>query len=137
LTVFETKIAIIVQSDLPMWQKLNVTAFLMAGITAANPGIVGGPYRNADGQQFLPLSVQPIIVLTGDREMLRAIHKRALARNVIHAAYVAEMFSTNHDAANRAVFAERNSDNANLVGVGVRADRKTMDKITKGAEKHP
>ena len=38
--MFDTKIAIIIRDDLATWQKLNVTASLMSGITGANPGIV-------------------------------------------------------------------------------------------------
>jgi hypothetical protein len=30
---FETKIVIIIRDDLLIWQKLNVTAFLMSGIS--------------------------------------------------------------------------------------------------------
>ena len=33
--MFDTKIAIVVRDDLATWQKLNVTAFLMSGITGA------------------------------------------------------------------------------------------------------
>ena len=44
--MFDTKIAIIIRDDLATWQKLNVTAFLMSGITGANPGIVGKTYQD-------------------------------------------------------------------------------------------
>jgi len=44
--MFDTKIAIIIREDLATWQKLNVTAFLMSGITGANPGIVGKTYQD-------------------------------------------------------------------------------------------
>lgn len=33
--MFDTKIAIGVRDDLPVWQKLSGTAFLMSGITGA------------------------------------------------------------------------------------------------------
>ena len=46
--MFDTKIAIIIRDDLATWQKLNVTAFLMSGITGANPGIVGKTYEDRD-----------------------------------------------------------------------------------------
>ena len=42
--MFDTKIAVIIRDDLATWQKLNVTAFLMSGITGANPEIVGKAY---------------------------------------------------------------------------------------------
>ena len=45
--MFDTKIAVIIRDDLATWQKLNVTAFLMSGITDANPGIVDRITRGA------------------------------------------------------------------------------------------
>jgi hypothetical protein len=47
------------------------------------------------------------------------------------------MFATGHDAANRAVFAEQQPETAKLVGLGIRADRRVVDRITKGARMHP
>ena len=41
--MFDTKIAIVVRGDLPTWQKLNVTAFLMSGIVGAAPGSSASP----------------------------------------------------------------------------------------------
>ena len=51
--------------------------------------------------------------------------------------YIEEMFSTGHDAANRAVFAEFSPEDARVVGIAFRADKKIADKITKGAKMHP
>ena len=44
--MFDINIAIIIRDDLAIWQTLNVTAFLMSGITGANPGIVGKTYQD-------------------------------------------------------------------------------------------
>jgi hypothetical protein len=46
------------------------------------------------------------------------------------------MFATGHDAANRAVFAEFAPDDARVVGLALHADRKTVDRITRGAKLH-
>lgn len=135
--MFDTKIAIVVRDDLQVWQRLNVAAFLASGITGANPGIVGEPYRNAEGDSFLPLAVQPIVVLAADLATLRAIHGRALERGVRHAAYVEEMFATGNDEDNRAVFAKTARHDANLVGLGLRDLKNVVDRITKGAVRHP
>ena len=54
-----------------------------------------------------------------------------------HALYIEEMFATGHDAANRAVFAEQGPETAKVVGLALRDDRKLVDKITKGARRHP
>jgi hypothetical protein len=134
--MFDTKIAIIVREDLAIWQKLNVTAFLMSGITGANPDIVGEAYRDKYGRAHLPMSVQPVIVLSAAANVMTNIRNRAHDRGVETVAYIEEMFATGHDAANRAVFAEHGADEANTVGIALRADKKIVDKITKGANMH-
>ncbi|HTO30203.1 MAG TPA: DUF2000 family protein [Pararhizobium sp.] len=135
--MFETKFAIVLREDLPVWQKLNVTAFLTSGITAQKPGIIGEAYRDADGNVYNPLSIQPIIVLSTDQETLGKIHRRTLEREITSSLYIEEMFSTGHDAANRAAFAQFGPADAKVVGIAVHADKKLVDKITKGARMHP
>ncbi len=135
--MFDTKIAIVVRDDLATWQKLNVTAFLMSGIVGAAPEIIGEAYRDADNNAYHSLCVQPIIVLSADQATLKTIHRRALDRQVPHGLYIEEMFSTGHDAANRAVFAEHGPDSAKVVGIALREEKKALDKITKGARMHP
>ncbi|UVC15858.1 DUF2000 family protein [Mesorhizobium onobrychidis] len=135
--MFDTKFAIVLQDDLLVWQKLNVTAFLTSGIVAQYTDIIGEPYRDRAGNIYNPLSIQPVIVLSADRSTLSAIHRRALERGVTTSLYVDEMFSTGHDAANRAVFAEFAPDDAKVVGIALRAEKKLVDKITKDARMHP
>lgn len=134
--MFDTKIAIVLRDDLASWQELNVTAFLVSGIVAQTPEIIGEPYRDRDGNVYNPMTIQPMIVLSADAETIAKAHRRALERGVTTSAYVEEMFSTGHDAANRAVFAEYGPDNAKIVGLALRADKKIVDKITKGAKMH-
>lgn len=134
--MFDTKIAIILRDDLAVWQKLNVTAFLTAGIVGQTPDIVGEPYVDAAGNRYNALCVQPMIVLAAPADILAAIHRRALERGVKASVYIEEMFATGHDAANRAVFAEFGPENAKVVGIALRADKKAVDKITKGAKMH-
>ncbi|EMS95346.1 hypothetical protein H009_23288 [Agrobacterium tumefaciens str. Cherry 2E-2-2] len=134
--MFDTKIAVILRDDLAVWQKLNVTAFLMSGIVAQTREIIGEPYRDGAGNVYNPLSVQPIVVMATDQEALRKIHQRSLERDVTTSLYIEEMFATGHDVANRQVFSEFSPDNAKVVGMALRADRKIVDKITKGAKLH-
>lgn len=135
--MFDTKIAIVIRDDLATWQKLNVTAFLTSGIVAQSPAIIGEAYRDAAGHVYNPMSIQPVVVLVAEQETLRTIHRRSLERDVMTSAYIEEMFSTGHDAANREVFAQFSPDDAKLVGIALRADKKVVDKITKGAKMHP
>jgi len=134
--MFATKIAIIVREDLAVWQKLNVTAFLMSGIAGSHPDLIGAPYVDGDNNRHLPLSVQPVIVLSATAHQLTNIRRRARARGVDTAIYIEEMFATGHDEANRAVFAAHGLEDPNTVGIGLRADKKIVDKITKGAKMH-
>ena len=48
---FDTKIAVVLLDDLAVWQKTNVTAFLVSGIAGTVPGVVGEPYRDASGNE--------------------------------------------------------------------------------------
>jgi hypothetical protein len=126
----------VLRDDLAPWQELNVTAFLTSGIIAQNPAIIGEAYRDAAGHVYNPMSIQPIVVLTADQETLRTIHRRSLEREVTTSAYIEEMFSTGHDAANREVFAQFAPEDAKLVGIALRAGKKIVDKITKGSKMH-
>ena len=71
-----------------------------------------------------------------DGNTIGNIHRRALSRGVTTAAYTEEMFSTGHDEANRAVFKQFGPDDAKIVGLAMRAEKKIVDKITKGAKLH-
>ncbi|HEV7320112.1 MAG TPA: DUF2000 family protein [Ensifer sp.] len=134
--MFDTKFAIVLREDLATWQKLNVTAFLATGIAGQKPDIIGEDYRDGHGNVYNALSIQPIIVLAADGKTLGNIQRRAIERDVRASIYVDAMFATGHDSANRAVFAETNPDDAMVAGIAIHADKKTVDKITKGAKLH-
>lgn len=124
------------REDLEVWQKLNVTAFLSGGVIGRKPELIGEDYRDASGNVYNALSVQPVIVLAADGATLSKIHGRALERAVPASVYIEEMFATGHDAANRAVFAQFGPGDAKIVGIALHADKKTVDRITKGAKLH-
>lgn len=135
--MFDSKISIVVRDDLLVWQKLNVTAFLTSGVLGADSTLLGERYEDADGQTYRPLFIQPVIVLAADQEGLTKIHERAMTRGVDMAIYIEDMFATGHDVANRATVKRHRTDALNLVGVALRAEKKVVDKITKGAKMHP
>ncbi|MDI9892852.1 MULTISPECIES: DUF2000 domain-containing protein [unclassified Microbacterium] len=134
---FDTKIVVILGDDLAAWQELNVTAFLAAGIATSAPGVVGEPYRDADGTEYLPMLRQPVIVLTGDAALLARARAKAAARDdVALAIYARELFATMHDDANRATVAAIAADDLDLVGLALRGPRNVIDRIAKGAVFH-
>jgi len=127
--LFDTKIALVIRSDLESWQKMNVAAFLASGIVASYPECIGEPYEDASGNVYSRLIGQPILIYGGDRAGLARVLERALARGVQPALYTEEMFSTTHDAANREAVREVGQAQLNLVGIALRAERKVLDKI--------
>lgn len=127
--LFDTKIALVIRSDLAAWQKMNVAAFLASGIAASYPESVGEPYEDGSGNAYLRLIGQPILIYGADRAALVRTLERALARGIQPALYTEEMFSTTHDAANREVVRSAEQQDLILVGLAVRAERKIIDKI--------
>ncbi|MFJ3394548.1 DUF2000 family protein [Leifsonia aquatica] len=133
---FDTKIVVLLREGLAPWQELNVTAFLVSGIATSAPDLVGEPYRDADGVEYLPMLRQPVVVMTGDGELLNAARGRAESRGVATAVYTRELFSTGHDEANREAVAAVATADLDLVGIAVRGPRNAVDRVAKGARLH-
>ena len=134
--IFDTKIAILVQDDLAVWQKLNITAFLASGIAGAVPLAMGEPYEDAAGRRYVSLFGQPVLVFAAKSADLLRAWRTALERGLICAPYVRAMFATGHDAANRAVFKAELAEAPDLVGLALRGPKKDVDRATKGCSLH-
>ena len=134
---FDTKIAVVLRDDLAVWQKTNVTAFLVSGIAGTADGVVGEPYRDASGNEYLPMFVQPVLVYEADAAGLRRAYDRAMARGVVPAVYTNELFATGYDEANRAAVAVVPAAELDLVGIAFRAERKTANKVLDRLRFHP
>lgn len=134
---FDTKVVVVLGEGLAAWQELNVTAFLMSGISTSEPGLTGRPYRDGDGTEYSPMLRQPVLVMTGDAELLRRARGKAAARDdVTLAIYTRELFSTGDDDANRGAVEAVASGELDLVGIALRGPRNTVDRIVKGARFH-
>ena len=134
---FDTKIAVVLRDDLAVWQKTNVTAFLVSGIAGTVDGVVGEPYRDASGNEYLPMFVQPVLVYEADAAALRRAYERAMSRGVTPAVYTRELFETNHDEANRAAVSAMAAEALDLVGIAFRAERRLVDKVVDRLRFHP
>jgi hypothetical protein len=134
---FDTKLAVVLRDDLAVWQKTNVAAFLVSGIAGTVPDVVGEPYRDGSGNEYLPMFVQPVLVYEADAGGLRRAYERAMSRDVKLAIYTYDLFATNHDEANRAAVASVPVDELDLVGIAFRAERKTVDKVVDRLRFHP
>ncbi|MBR0843537.1 DUF2000 family protein [Bradyrhizobium liaoningense] len=133
---FDTKIAVVVRTDLEPWKKLNVASFLASGIAAAFPACIGNPYEDGSGTKYLSLIGQPILIYGADRVALSRALERALTRCVTPALYTEDMFRTAHDAANREVVKAVSRADLKLVGISMRAERRVIDKIVDGLKFH-
>lgn len=133
---FETKIAVVLRDDLPTWQKLNATAFLASGIAATAAESIGEHYVDADGTKYTPMFGQPVMVFSADAARMTRTLNRALGRGIAPAVFTAELFGTGHDAANRAAVAAVARADLDVVGIALRADRKTVDKVVDGLKLH-
>jgi hypothetical protein len=133
----DTKIGIIVRSDLETWQKLNVTAFLSSGIAFNAPESEGEQYEDASENKYMPIFNQPVFVYGATAQELQRTRTRAFSRDMALAIYTKEMFATSNDVDNRAVVKAVVADDLDIVGLALRADRKTFDKIVNGLKLHP
>src|ERR1700752_465200 len=116
---FDTKIAVVIRTDLEAWQKLNVASFLAGGVAAAFPECISAPYEDGSATKYLSLIGQPILIYGSDRAELSPALERALGRNVMPAVYTEEMFKTTHDAANREAVRVVARADLNLVGLAM------------------
>lgn len=132
---FVNKIVVIIRDDLLVWQKLNVTAFLMSGISGTQ-NIIGEPYVDGDGVAYLPMSQQPIMIYSASNQELKEVLKKALTKEVKMTIYTEEIFKTYNDTDNRAKVAEYKTDDLNLVGIGMIGKKNHIDRLTKGLKLH-
>ena len=133
---FDTKIAVVLRDDLEVWQRLNVTAFLVSGIGRRVPEVIGEPYADADGTEYLPMFRQPVLVFEGSKEALTTSRERAVSRGLALAVFTADLFATGNDRDNRAAVRAVPAQDLDLVGIAVYGPRNAVDKVTKGARMH-
>jgi hypothetical protein len=84
---FETKIVVVLRADLPVWQKLNMTAFLASGVAASAPESIGLPYGDSDGTGYLSMFGQPVLVFEATAAELTRTLDRARSRGVTSAVF--------------------------------------------------
>jgi hypothetical protein len=131
-----TRHAIVLRDDLAGWQEVNVAAFLTGGLVGTHRGMIGAPYRDGSGNQYLPLLQEPVFVYVADSIKLQTIVARARRRDVEVAIYPEAIFATNNDVDNRATVAAVLEDDVLVAGVTVYGDAHEVDRVIKGAHRH-
>lgn len=130
--IYPTKTALILIDDLEPWQKANVAAFLTGGLMHGFPEMAGERYRDADDNYYLPLVREPVFVYGADSQTMRRTYERARSRGIAFTIYTRPLFSTGNDADNRASVAATPTADLDLVGLGLHAERRIVDKIVNG-----
>jgi len=130
--IYPTKTALVLLDDLLAWQKVNVSAFLAGGLAHSFPELAGEPYRDADGNDYLPLVREPVFVYGATEQAMRRTYDRAMSRGLAFSLYTRPLFETSSDPDNRASVTSTSAAALDLVGLGIHADRKIVDKIVNG-----
>jgi hypothetical protein len=131
------KIAVAVRDDLEVWQRLNVTAFVASGIGTVHPELIGPPYVDGSGVQYLPKLIHPVLVFAGDGAAVRRAFDRARERGLAISVYTDELFTTGNDLDNRAAVAAIPTEDLLVAGFAVAGDAKQVDKAFDKLRFHP
>jgi hypothetical protein len=133
---FDTKIAIVVRADLPVWQRLNMTAFLASGVAGGYVEVTGEPYRDGSGTPYLAMFRQPVLVFQADADQLREARRRALDRGLGVAVFTDDLFVTGNDEDNRAAVRAVPADKLPLAGLALYGRRAHVDRAVGGLRLH-
>jgi hypothetical protein len=101
------------------------------------PEVIGEPYADADGTDYLPMFRQPVLIFAGDAATLGAAHAKAVARVLPTSVFTEELFATGNDRDNRAAVRAVPRDGLRLVGLGVYGPKNAVDKVLRGGRLHP
>ncbi|WGL51375.1 DUF2000 domain-containing protein [Nocardioides sp. BP30] len=134
---FDTKIAVVLREDLAPWQRVNAASYLIGAITHAFPQLVGAGYEDADGTPYLATLGQPLFVFEGGKETLAEIRERAVRRELALSVFTHDLFGTGNDEDNRAAVRAVRGADLDLVGVAVHGASNAVDRVMKGARRHP
>ena len=97
----------------------------------------GAAQFEVDATHYLALLVQPVLVFEGTAAKLQTVRDRAERRGVPIALYTTEMFTTGHDASNRAAVRAVTTAELDIVGVALRAPHRDADAVLRGLDRHP
>src|SRR5215510_9059784 len=98
---YDNKIAIVINSNLPTWQKLNVAAFLASSVAIKFPETHGKSFINASGAEYLPFIKHPILIYKANSagEIKRSFN-RAKERGIHIGIYTESLFATKNEEEN-------------------------------------
>ena len=135
--MYDKKISIVIKNDLPVWQKLNVAAFLASSVAIRFEETHGKAFVNASGAQYLPFIKHPILVYKADDDtQLRRAFKRAKERELHIGIYTSPLFDTKNEEENLVEVSKYTDDEQELAGIIIYGKNKKVDKALDGLKFH-
>ena len=135
---YDEKIAIVIIDALPVWQKLNVAAFLASSVAVKFPETHGRPFISASNSQYLPFIKHPVLIYKAeDSSQIKKAFARAKERELHIGVYTQELFATKNEEENLKEIAARKDDELDLVGIVIYGENKKVDKALKDLKYHP
>jgi hypothetical protein len=135
---YEDKIAIVIVDDLPVWQKLNVAAFLASSVAIKFPETHGRPFITASNTEYLPFLKHPVLIYKADDEaQIKKAFARAKERKLHTGIYTRQLFATKNEEENLKEIAACRDDDLDLAGIVIYGENKKVDKAVKDLKYHP
>jgi len=134
---YDHKIAIVINADLPGWQKLNVAAFLASSVAIKFPETHGKPFINASNEEYLPFIKHPILIYKANSaEEINRVFKRAKERGVHLGIYTEPLFATKNEEENHVEIAKHTDESQTLAGIVLYGENKLVSKSLDGLKFH-
>ena len=135
--MYDKKISIVIKSDLPVWQKLNVAAFLASSVAIRFEETHGKAFVNASGSKYLPFIKHPILIYKADDDsQLRGAFKRAKERELHIGIYTSPLFDTKNEEENLVEISKYTDDEQELAGIVIYGENRKVDKALDGLKFH-
>jgi len=135
--MYDKKISIVIKSDLPVWQKLNVAAFLASAVAIGFEETHGKAFVNASGSEYLPFIKHPILVYKADNDaQLRRAFNRAKERELQIGIYTSPLFDTKNEEENLVEISKYTDDEQELAGIIIYGENEKVDKAVDGLKFH-
>jgi len=135
--MYDKKISIVIKSDLPVWQKLNVAAFLASSVAIRFEETHGKAFVNASGSKYLPFIKHPILIYKADDDsQLRRAFKRAKERELHIGIYTSPLFDTKNEEENLVEISKYTDDEQELAGIVIYGENRKVDKALDGLKFH-
>ena len=136
--MYDDKVAMVIIDDLPVWQKLNVAAFLASSVAIKIPETHGRAFITASGTEYLPFLKHPVLIYKADdAAQIKKAFARAKERALQIGIYTRQLFATKNEEENLEEIAACRDEDPDLVGIIIYGENKKVDKAVKDLKYHP